>query len=156
MGDISLTIILNTGSLDGYVLKTRPDRIASNSGMELKGLLIPKWEAANKRPYDRRQLVYEQRMEFRILKGHISKREGYELINKSRMQLATRRKWPLKVPLLPLPAETESAAATTAANTKHDAKQLEDSGVATVEIEGALDVDSIMALQGQNSNAKSL
>jgi len=72
----------------------------SRSGMELKSLLIPKWEAENGRPYDRRQMTYERRLLQRMVKGKVATQEAHELINKSREQLAKKRRWVGEVPRL--------------------------------------------------------
>lgn len=93
-------LFTSIGSLDTYVLLTHPNKLASRSGEELRGLLIPKWEARHKRPYDRRQLVYESRLVQRQKKGRISVEEAVALINKSRVSVAVRRKWAGKIPLL--------------------------------------------------------
>lgn len=79
------------GSLDTYILTTHPDELASRAAMELRSLLVPKWEALNARPYDRRQLVYETRLTHRTLKGRVSSEEANTLIQKSRDQLAQKR-----------------------------------------------------------------
>lgn len=85
--------------------------------MELKSLMIPKWEEEQGRPYDRRQLTYERRLLQRLSKGKVSTLEAYSLINKSRDQLAKKKKWEGEVPKLVLPvAETaETTPASTSA-----------------------------------------
>lgn len=94
---------LAVGDLDSYILSTHPSQIASRSGMELKSLLIPKWEAQQGRPYDRRQLIYERRLLQRLAKGKVSMLEAYSLINKSRDQLAQKRRWLGEVVKMDLP-----------------------------------------------------
>lgn len=79
------------GSLDNYILTTHPEELASKAAMELRSLLVPKWEALNGRPYDRRQLVYETRLTQRVLKGRVTSDDAQSLIDKSRVHLAQRR-----------------------------------------------------------------
>lgn len=86
----SLSTLL--GSLDHYILSTHPEEMASRAAMEFRSLLVPKWEAANGRPYDRRQFVFETRLTQRALKGRISNEDAELLIQKSRHQLALKRK----------------------------------------------------------------
>lgn len=65
--------------------------MASVAALELRSLLVPKWEEANGRPYDRRQLVYELNLVQRARKGKVSKEAAEQLIQESRRNLIQRR-----------------------------------------------------------------
>lgn len=76
--------------------------------MELRSLLIPKWEEQQRRPYDRRQLVFEQRLFARSKAGRLPIADAIQLINHSREQLAKRKNWGGEIPLVQLPATSRT------------------------------------------------
>ena len=99
------------GGLDNYILTTHPEDLASRAAMELRSLLVPKWEAANGRPYDRRQLVYESRLLARVLKRKVSVEEATQLVHTSRVHLAQKRGTPVptEAPYIAPPVDLKSS-----------------------------------------------
>jgi large subunit ribosomal protein L28 len=72
------------GGLDNYLLFTKPSKIHSEAGLELRKVLIKKWEQKHKQKFNRSKILFERR-----LQEIEEKKRKKELEAKLKMDVAT-------------------------------------------------------------------
>lgn len=70
------------GGLDNYLLFTKPSKIQSQAGLELREVLIKKWEEKHKQKFNRRKILFQERLqeiEKKKLLKNLAAQEGADI-----------------------------------------------------------------------------